>query len=166
MTWSEEVGVNRIAVARSSGSRGTVQQLGGKRRLLPASATAAAASNSGLGPIALVSGLVAATLYYHKEGHKLRGRRLPPFLANLHRLLLGGAGGRATGSVAARRPTPAAAIAAQQQQQATRQAQEWRQQSPRALAAAAAEQRLQQQVSRQAGCCSPAAAVAALCADA
>lgn len=146
--WTEEVHRNRLAVARatlSSGgpARGSSQLA--KRRLLPGSERAA---NSGLAPIALATGLLAGALYWQKEGHKLRGRKLPSWLEPLRPVLrtlwpsggARGASGRRAGSGAAggsaRRPAPAAQRQAQQQQQT--QAQQ------RALAAAAAEQRLRQ----------------------
>ena len=133
MTWTEQVQSNRLQVARALGPKPSKRGLGPPPPSPP--------SNSGLGSIAVVAALLGGALYWSKEGHKLRERRLPPFLEKLRSLMTGGMG-RSTGS---RRHTPTGPAAAQLQAQA----QEWRQQAPRSLAAAAAEQRHQQQRQQQ-----------------
>ena len=138
MTWSDEVCANRIAVARAHGARGSSALA--PRTLLPTAS--ARQPNSGAGSIVLVAGLVAASLYASKEGHKLRGRKLPPLLDRLRRLLSGG--GRTTGS-AARRPASGGAAPRQPPPQQAAAAAEWRQQPARALAGAAEVQRQQSQ---------------------
>ncbi|KAL4426539.1 hypothetical protein ABPG77_008397 [Micractinium sp. CCAP 211/92] len=134
MTWTEEVCANRIQVARTQGTRAGLAQVA-KRRLLPAPAPR---PNSGVGPIALVGALLAASLCWSREGHKLRGRKLPPLLERLRRLLGGDTGSSARRSVRAAGPAQPRAPPAQQRPPADAV-------DRRALAAAAAEQRLREQ---------------------
>lgn len=136
MTWSDDVYSQRTQLARANGTSRPSQQKAAHRSLAPPAALPSA--NSGLGPIALVSMVVASTLYLSKEGHKMRGRKLPPFVEKLRSLLLGGLG-RTTGSRAQRRPASAGT------QQPHRPSEEWQQQSARYMAVAAAEQRMNQQ---------------------
>lgn len=154
MTWSDEVCTNRIQVARVQGSRTAAP-----RRLMPA---AAPQPNSGLGPLALAAGLVAASLYFSKEGHKLRGRKLHPVLEKLRRLLGGGAGRwRVVGTTPRRSPSAAGGVGGADGAQTQREQGGWQQQDARSLAAAAAEQRLQQQQQQQEAGAAPAQPTAA-----
>lgn len=123
-----------VQVARTQGTRAGLAQVA-KRRLLPAPAPR---PNSGVGPIALVGALLAASLCWSREGHKLRGRKLPPLLERLRRLLGGDTGGSARRSVRAAGPAQPRAPPAQQRPPADAV-------DRRALAAAAAEQRLREQ---------------------
>ena len=138
MTWSDDVCRNRILVHRASG--------GGKvamhRRLPPPAQPPR--PNSGLVPIAVVAGLLAGTVAWNKEGHKLRGRQLPSWLEPLRPLL-----SKLQGSGGGSRPSSGAANAAarqrqqQQQRQAAALAEARRKEEQRVLAAAAAERRFQ-----------------------
>lgn len=138
MTWTQEVQDNRVAVLRANGAKPTNPSLLPPRCPPPA--------NSGLVPIALVTTLLGGLVYWSREKHKLRGRRLPSWLEKWRRMLLAGSP-RRPGAADAPRATPS-----------QHQADDWRRQGPRALAAAAAEQRLlqqqqqQQQVRRQSSC--------------
>jgi hypothetical protein len=129
MTWTQEVQLNRTAVLRANGTKPT------KRSLLPPGSPQPA--NSGLGPIALVSALLGGLIYWSKEGHKLRGRRLPSWMEKWRGILLAGS------------PRRSGAADASRASHKQRQTDDWRRQGPRALAAAAAEQRLHQQQQQQ-----------------
>ena len=124
MTWSDQVASSRQQLA-------AVRPLQGARRpkLAPAGPPS---SNSSLGALSVATGLVAAALFWSREGHKLQGRRLPPLLERLRRLLTGG-GGSGSGRRAALGPAGGGDVDA------------WKQLPASSLAAAAAEQRLQQQ---------------------
>lgn len=122
-------------VARAQGGRAGLAQAA-KRRMLPA---AVPQPNSGVGPIALVGALLAASLYWSREGHKLRGRKLPLLLERLRRLLGGSMGSSTRRSVRSAAAAPLAVPPVTQQRAAANAA------DRRALAAAAAEQRLRAQ---------------------
>lgn len=103
MPWTEEVHRNRLQVARASGQG----KLSAQRRLPPPAQPPQ--PNSGLGAIALVAGLVAGAVAWNREGRKLRGRQLPPWLEPLRPLFKlasggGGSGRRTTSSAGAARP--------------------------------------------------------------
>lgn len=130
---------NPLQVARTQGARAGLAQVA-KRRLLPAPAPQ---PNSGSGPIALVGALLAASLYWSREGHKLRGRKLPPLLERLRHLLGGGTGGSNRRTVRSTAAVSSPAPPVLQQRAAAKVA------DRRALAAAAAEQRLRAQAQVQ-----------------
>lgn len=136
MTWSEEVHRNRIQVLKASGGRPTLHAA--SRHLQPSPQRPQ--PNSGLAPICLVASLLAGAVFYQKEGHKLRGRRLPSWLEPLQPLLrkLRGSGRPtglrpSSGGGTAAPPRRASVPPPAQQQQPTRH-----------VLAAAAEQRLRQ----------------------
>ena len=114
MAWSDEVAASRASWARGRAA----QAVRAKRQGVPV----ALAPNSGLAPVALLSALAAAAVWWRREGHKLRGRRLPGALGWLRRSAkrapaAGAAAGAAPAAEAAwrgRRPGAMAGVAAQQ----------------------------------------------------
>lgn len=146
MTWSDEVHVSRLRLGPTEKSTRRVR-FGGDR-------SGAQHANSGALPIALVAAVLGSTLWWRKEGRKLRGRGSPlAWLEGALRRLLptGSGGGGGSGGEADTRPRSRGS--------------NWQQERPAALAAAAAMARLQ--VGKQ-GCSLPHAgheAAAWRCAD-